>query len=70
MEKVPMTLDLTELLKAAKAKVDAMTPDEREAMLKAQRDSYVKAEMSRPKPKFKWINGVKVYASYEDYCNG
>ena len=50
-------------------RVKAMTPEEREAMYKAQRESYVRAEMSWPKPKFKWINGVKVYDSIEDYHN-
>lgn len=38
-------------------------------MWKAQRDGYVRAEMSWPKAKFKWVNGVKVYDSFEDYCN-
>lgn len=47
-----------------------MTPEEREAMHKAQRESFVRAEMGWPKPKFKMIDGVKVYDSYEDYCNG
>jgi hypothetical protein len=61
-----MTLD--ELLKQSKAKVDSMSPEEKEAMLKAQRESWVRAEMSWPKPKFKWVNGTKVYYSYEDYC--
>jgi len=54
---------------AAKAKVDAMTPEEREAMYAAQRESYARAEATWPKSKFKWIDGVKVYESYEDYCN-
>lgn len=38
--------ELDRLLAIAKAKWDAMTPVEREAMLKAQRDNYVKAEMA------------------------
>jgi hypothetical protein len=62
-----MTLDT--LLKLSIARVNAMTDAEREAMMKAQRESWVRAELNWPKPKFKWINGVKVYASYEDYCN-
>lgn len=61
--------ELNRLLKESAAKVAAMTPEEREAMFKAQRESYVRAEMSWPKPKFKWVNGVKVYDSFEDYCN-
>lgn len=57
-------------LKAAVAKVNAMSPAEREAMFEEQKKSYVRAEMSWPKPKFKMVDGVKVYESYEDYCNG
>lgn len=45
-----------------------MTPAEREAMYTQQRDGYAKAEASWPKPVYEWVNGVKVYASYEDYC--
>jgi len=65
-----MSPELIILLEQSKAKLAAMTPEEKEAMYKAQRESYVRAEMSWPKPKFKWVNGVKVYASYEDYLNG
>ena len=61
--------NLDELIKQAQAKLDAMTPKEKEAMYKAQRESWVRAEMNWPKPKFKWIRGVKVYDSYEDYIN-
>lgn len=62
--------ELEALLKKSKELVDAMTPEQREAMYKAQRESWVRGEMAMPKPKFKWVNGVKVYDSYEDYCNG
>lgn len=62
--------ELAELLEQSAAKVAAMSPDEKAAMLEAQRASYVRAEMNWPKPKFKMVNGVKVYASYEDYLNG
>ena len=61
---------LLALIEESKRKVDAMTPEEKEAMFKAQRDGYVRAELSWPKPKFKYIHGVKVYESYGDYCNG
>lgn len=61
--------ELQRLLEESKRLVDAMTPEQREEMYKAQRGSWVKAEMSWPKPKFKWVDGVKVYDSYEDYCN-
>lgn len=54
---------LNELL--AEAKNYTMTPEE----VQAQRDSWVQAEMSWPKSKYKWVNGVKVYDSYEDYIN-
>lgn len=61
--------ELKELVAKANARYDAMTPEQQDAMWKAQREGYVKAEMSWPKPKFKWINGAKVYDSFEDYCN-
>jgi hypothetical protein len=67
---IPMDPDLQRLLEESKRRVEAMTPDELEAMLKAQRESFVHGEMGWPKPKFHWENGVKVYESYEDYCNG
>lgn len=60
---------LKELIDKAVADVKHMTPEEREAMIKAQRESYIRAEMNWPKSKFKYIDGVKVYDSYEDYCN-
>lgn len=61
--------ELKQLLAQAHARYDAMTPEQQAAMWKQQRDGYVRAEMSWPKPKFRWINGVKVYDSFEDYCN-
>ncbi len=64
-----MSPELEQLIEEAKALVDVMTPEQKEAMFKAQHESWVRAEMSWPKSKFKWINGVKVYDSYEDYCN-
>lgn len=65
-----MNDELKRLLADAKAKVGAMSPAEVEAMVAAQRDGYARAEMSWPNPKFKMVDGVKVYDSYEDYCNG
>ena len=65
----PTRKPIDQILAEAKAKVDAMTPEEREAMFKAQRESWIRAEMSWPKAAFKWVNGVKVYISYEDYVN-
>lgn len=64
-----MNDELKALIEESKRRVAAMTPDEVEAMLKTQREGYVRAEMSWPKPNFERVNGVKVYASYQDYCN-
>ena len=67
-----MTTDpkaLSELIAEAIAKFNALSPEEQKAQIAAQRDSWVRAEMSWPAPKFKWVDGVKVYASYEDYIN-
>jgi hypothetical protein len=64
-----MNEKLEKLIEKAKTKVDAMPPAEREAMHKAQKESWVRAEMSWPKPQCKWLNGTKIYDSYEDFCN-
>lgn len=64
-----MKAELEEALRRAKAHVDAMTPEQRDAMVHEQGRSWARAEASWPKPKYKWRDGVKVYASYEDYCN-
>lgn len=64
-----MTKELEDLLAKAKAEVDAMTPEGKAEMLRKQGESWARAEASWPKPKYKWVNGVKVYASYEDYFN-
>ncbi len=65
-----MTPQLERLLVEAKEKYDRMTPQEKAAMSEAQRQSFVRGEMGWPKPQFHYENGVKVYHSYEDYCNG
>ncbi len=62
--------DLEKLLRAAREAVDRMTPEERAEMWRQQVKGVVRAEMSWPAPKYKFVNGVKVYDSYEDYCNG
>lgn len=63
-----------ELVAESERRYAAMSPEQQEAMWKAQRDGYVKAEMSWPKPKFHWEiqNGVrtKVYHLMEDFYNG
>lgn len=60
---------LTKLIEESKQRVAAMSEDERNEMIRKQIEGVARAEASWPKPKFKWVNGVKVYASYEDYCN-
>lgn len=60
---------LDELVREAREKVARMTPEERAEMYRQQRESFVRGEMSWPKPRFRWENGVKVYESYEDYLN-
>jgi hypothetical protein len=61
--------DLELKFEQAKAQLAAMTPAEREAMFAQQRAGYARAEASWPKPVYEWVDGVKVYASYADYCN-
>lgn len=69
MKLAKMSDELEALLKRSKEYMDAMTPEAREAMFRKQAEGWAKSEASWPKPKFKMINGVKVYDSYEDYCN-
>jgi len=38
-------------------------------MHEAQRQSWVRSVVEWPKAKYKWVDGVKVYDSYSDYCN-
>lgn len=61
--------NLDKLLTEAKTKFASMSLKERKAMYEKQCEGYVRAEASWPKPKFRWVNGVKVYESYKDYCN-
>ena len=65
----PVRPELEALIKEAKEKLDAMSPEEREQLFKAQRESWVRAEKDWPKAKFSIVDGVKVYESYEDYLN-
>lgn len=60
---------LKQLLVDANRRYEAMTPEQQAEMWKKQREGYAKAEASWPKPIFEYIDGVRVYASYEDYCN-
>jgi hypothetical protein len=61
--------ELQRKIDEAQKRFEAMSPDDQKKMRDAQRESWVRAEMSWPKPKFKMIDGVKVYDSYEDYLN-
>lgn len=61
--------ELKALVKAANNRFNALTLEQQEAHRQAQRESWVRGEMDWPKPRFKMVNGVKVYDSYEDYCN-
>jgi hypothetical protein len=65
---------LKEMIAQAMERFNALSPEEQAEHRRQQRESYVRAEMSWPEPKFemKMIDGVmtKVYASFEDYCNG
>ena len=70
--KEPMTdssTDINELLREAARRYDAMSAEEKEAMFRRQVEGVARAEASWPRAKFKWVNGVKVYDSYEDKCN-
>lgn len=61
--------EIDRLLRKAAAQVQAMSPDERREMVRKQIESVARAEASWPKPRYHYVNGVKVYESYEDYCN-
>lgn len=65
-----MTQELNKLLKESHEKYLNMTPGEKEEMLQKQRESFVRGEVGWPKPRYHYEDGVKVYESYEDYCNG
>lgn len=64
-----MSAELTKLIEESKARVAAMSPDERADMCRKQAESWVRSIVDWPKPQYGWVNGVKVYASYADYCN-
>lgn len=61
--------ELASRIAAAVASWAAMTQAERDEMIRQQRESWVRAEVNWPKPRFHYVDGVKVYDSYEDYCN-
>jgi len=65
----PDRTKLDALLREAVAAYKAMTPEQQEAMHAEQRASWVRSCVGI-RPKFKWVNGVKVYETYADYCEG
>ena len=60
-----MSPELEALIEESRRRLAA----EREEMYRQQREGYARAEASWPKPRYRWVDGVKVYESYEDYCN-
>ena len=60
--------ELLALIEESRKKVAAMSQQERDEMMRKQCEGWGRAEASWPKPKYIWINGTKVYESYEDYC--
>jgi hypothetical protein len=60
---------LDQLIEKSRKIVDAMTPEEKTEMFHKQAEDLARAEASWPKAKFKMVDGVKVYDSYEDYYN-
>ena len=64
-----MSPELEALIEESRRRLAAMTPAEREEMYRQQREGYARTEASWPKPRYQWVAGVKVYESYEDYCN-
>ncbi len=61
--------DIQRLVDEAMAKFNALTPEQQAEHRRLQQESWVRTEMSWPKAKFKYVNGAKVYDSFEDYCN-
>lgn len=61
--------ELDALIAKSKACVDSLTPEQYRDMVRKQAEGWAKSEAAWPKPKFKMLNGVKVFESYEDYLN-
>lgn len=62
--------DLPSLIEKSVAEFNALPEAEQREIRRQQRESWVRGEMSWPKPKYKWIGGAKVYDSLDDYYNG
>ena len=60
---------LDALFEAAKLWWRNATPEQKDEMLRKQRESWIRAEKSWPEPKYKMVNGCKIYNSYGDYVN-
>jgi hypothetical protein len=60
---------LEQLIKQACDWFDSLTPEEQAEHRRKQAESWVRSIVDWPKPNFHWENGVKVYHSFEDYCN-
>lgn len=60
--------ELTALIQKARDAYERMTPEQKAEMRRQQAESIARAEASWPPAKYKWVNGVKVYDSYADYC--
>jgi hypothetical protein len=61
--------NLDRLLRESAEQVRAMSPTERDEMIRLQGESWARAEASWPKARYKWVDGAKVYETYADYCN-
>jgi hypothetical protein len=61
--------ELKVLVADALRRYNALSPEQKADHNKAQRESFVRSIVAWPKPNYRWVNGIKVYASYEDYCN-
>jgi hypothetical protein len=60
---------LEQLVKEALVRYNALSPEQKAEHDRLQQESFVRSIVNWPKPNFHWENGVKVYHSYEDYCN-
>lgn len=64
-----MDAELTELIKTAVARYEALSPGEKTEHDRLQCESFVRGMMSWPDANLpKMVNGVLTYESYYDYC--
>lgn len=62
-----MARDFDEMIRVANERYEAMTEEQKEEMWRAQKENYVRSEMSWTSRK-RMEGSVIVYESYEDYC--